>query len=329
MIIAQTPYRVSFAGGGTDLAAFYEREPGAVLSAAIGHYLYVTVHRRFHETIRLAYSRTEIKACRDDLEHEIAREALRAVELDAPLEITTIGDIPAGTGMGSSSAVTVGLLHALRAYQGQRVDAEYLARGACEIEIDRLKKPIGRQDQYAVSYGGLNVIRFRPGGEVEVRPVAVPLEAVRAWESHCLLLFTGRSRDASSVLTRQQAGTESRRDTLRAMRDLVEPMVAALRCGDLEGFGHRLDEGWSLKRSLGFGISDGALDDFYATARGAGAWGGKVLGAGGGGFVLLMAPPSSHERVRERLGRPQEIPFRLEPRGSRIVFRSEGAREGG
>jgi D-glycero-alpha-D-manno-heptose-7-phosphate kinase len=323
MVISQTPYRVSFAGGGTDLAAFYEEEPGAVLSVTIARHFYVSVHRRFLPDLRMAYSQTETVARAAQLRHEIAREALRLAGLEAPLEITTIGDVPAGTGLGSSSAVAVGLLNAFYAFLGSEAAPERLAREACQIEIERLGKPIGRQDQYSVSYGGLNYIRFFPGPRVEVEPVAVSEALTAALESHCFLVYTGQQREASTILERQSAGTKEKMATLRRMRDLAGGMRDALAAESLGELGRLLHEGWQLKRSLGWGITDERIDGWYEAARAAGAFGGKLLGAGGGGFMLLLAPPERHERIREALGRPRELPFAVERRGSRIVFRSD------
>jgi D-glycero-alpha-D-manno-heptose-7-phosphate kinase len=321
MIISQTPFRVSFAGGGTDLPAFYLGEPGAVLSTTIDRHMYVTIHRRFEPTIRVSYSRTEEADSVDRVDHELVREAMRMLEVDEPLEITTIGDVPAGTGMGSSSSLTAGLLNALHAYRGQVVGPHRLAEQACRIEIDVLGKPIGRQDQYAAVFGGLNYIRFNPDGSVDVEPVPCRRETVEELERRCLLLYTGQTRDANEILLRQSEGTPDRLPALRRMRDLAGEMRQALAGdGDLDGFASMLHEGWSLKQSLGFGIGCGRAGDWYEAARRHGATGGKLLGAGGGGFLLLMAPPGKHRAIRDALGRPREIPFRVVRHGSRNIF---------
>lgn len=325
MIITQTPYRVSFAGGGTDLPAFYSEDPGAVLSATIDRHMYVTVHRRFEPTYRVAYSRIEIASSHDAIEHELVREALRTAGIAEPIEVTTIGDVPSGTGMGSSSTLTVGLLNAFYAYQGSVASPSKLSREACEIEIDILGKPIGRQDQYAAAFGGLNFITFNKDHSVLVEPVPCTPETIAELQRRAILVYTNRSRSADSILKKQSAGTRSRATVLRAMRDLAYEMrsVIADNGGDLDQFAHLLDEGWQLKRSLGFGISDDGIDEWYEAARRAGAQGGKLLGAGGGGFVLLFAPPERHEAIREALGRPAELPFVIDRRGSRIVYISE------
>ena len=216
MIISQTPYRVSFAGGGTDLPAFYRQEHGAVLSTTIDQHMYVTIHRRFEPTIRVSYSRTEMAGTLDEVQHDLVREAMRQVEIDEPLEITTIGDVPAGTGMGSSSSLTVGLLNALYAHRHQVVSPSALAEQACRIEIDILKKPIGRQDQYAAAFGGLNYIRFNPDDTVDVEPVPCRAETLAELEQRTLLLYTGQTRDANQILERQSSGTADRMGVLRA-----------------------------------------------------------------------------------------------------------------
>jgi D-glycero-alpha-D-manno-heptose-7-phosphate kinase len=321
MIMSQTPYRVSFAGGGTDLPAYYRREFGAVLSATIDHHIYVTLHRRFESTIRVSYSRTEVARTIDDVQHDLVREAMRMVEIDEPLEITTIGDVPSGTGMGSSSSLTVGLLTALYGYRHRIVSPRLLAEQACRVEIDILGKPIGRQDQYAAAFGGLNFIRFNSDDTVEVEPVPCRAETLADLEQRALLVYTGQTRDANPILEQQSNATADQFSVLRAMRDLADEMRHALAGdGDLDRFAALLHEGWELKRSLGCGISNDQIDEWYAVARRAGAIGGKLLGAGGGGFVLLIAPPWRHRAIREALGRPRELPFKISRNGSRIIF---------
>ena len=321
MIISQTPYRVSFAGGGTDLPAFYLRERGAVLSTTIDQHMYVTIHGRFEATIRVSYSRTETASSLDEVQHELVREAMRQVKIDEPLEITTIGDVPAGTGMGSSSSLTVGLLNALYAYRNRIISPRLLAEQACRIEIDVLNKPIGRQDQYAAAFGGLNYLCFNTDGTVDVEPVPCRAETLSELEKRTLLIYTGQTRDANQILERQSSGTGDRMDILRQMRDLAGEMRLALTGdGDIDRFAELLDEGWQLKRSLGFGISSDQINEWYETARKAGACGGKLLGAGGGGFLLLMAPPWRHRAIREALNRPRELPFRIIRHGSRNIF---------
>ena len=326
MIISQTPYRVSFAGGGTDLPAFYTREAGAVLSVGLNHHMYVTVSPRFKASTRVAYTKTEICDSIDDIQHTIAREALRMTGLGKHLEITTIGDVPAGTGLGSSSSLAVGLLSALYAYKGQIASPSKLAEESCKIEIDILKKPIGRQDQYAAAYGSLNYIKFNPDHSVYVEPVPYRPVTLAELEERTLLLYTQQQRDADKILVQQSAGTQKKDKftILKAMRDLAGEMREAISGeGDLDAFAELLHEGWLLKRSLGFGITNSGIDEWYEAARKAGAQGGKLLGAGGGGFLLLVAPPERHDTIRAALGNPQEIDFKIDRRGSRIIFISD------
>lgn len=327
MIISQTPYRVSFAGGGTDLPAFYTHEPGAVLSVAIKKHMYVTVSHRFERSVRVGYTKTEIAESVDEVEHTIVREALRMTGLGEYIEITTIGDLPAGTGMGSSSSLTCGLLKALYAFKGQIVSPARVAEEACRIEIDLLGKPIGRQDQYAAAYGGLNYIRFHPDHTVDVEPVPCHAEVVDELQRRAMLLYTGQTRSADGILKEQSKGTIDKMPVLRRMRDLADQMRQVIAgSGNLDEFARLLHEGWELKRSLGFGISQQQIDDWYSAARKAGAQGGKLLGAGGGGFLFLLAPPERHQAIREALGRPREITFDVDRFGSRLIFISDQAK---
>jgi len=324
MIITQTPYRVSFAGGGTDLPAFYEDDYGAVLSMGVAHHMYVTVSPRFDKTTRMAYTRVEIADGIDKLDHTIAREALRMTGLGEHLEITTVGDVPAGTGMGSSSSLAVGMLNALYAYKGQVTSPGLLAEKACEIEIDILGKPIGRQDQYAAAFGGVNYIRFNPDHTVDVEPVPCDPAFLHQLEEHIILLYTDQQRDADTILKKQSEGSRDKRSVLTEMRDLAAELRNTMGGkGDLQDFGRILHEGWELKRSLGFGISNAGVDEWYQAARANGAMGGKLLGAGGGGFLLVMAPPERHDAIRAACGNPRELPFRIDRRGSRVIFISD------
>jgi D-glycero-alpha-D-manno-heptose-7-phosphate kinase len=245
-------------------------------------------------------------------------------ELGPHVEVTTVGDVPAGTGMGSSSSLTVGLLNALWAYKGQVTSASRLAEESCRIEIDILKKPIGRQDQYAAAFGGLNYFRFNSDHSVDTEPVPCRPEVLRELEERTILLYTAKQRDADSILKAQSEGTKDRFSVLREMRDMAQIMRTTLSGkGDLDEFARLLHEGWLLKRSLGFGITSGQIDEWYEAGRRAGAMGGKLLGAGGGGFLLLMCEPDRKEAIREALGRPREIPFQIDRRGSRVIFISD------
>jgi D-glycero-alpha-D-manno-heptose-7-phosphate kinase len=323
MIISQTPYRVSFAGGGTDLPAFYKEDYGAVLSVAIQKHMYVALSRRFEPSVRVAYSKTEIAETRDDVQHTIVKAALKMVDLGPHMEIVTIGDVPAGTGMGSSSTLTVGLLNALYAMKGQIVSSKRLAEEACRIEIEILGSPIGKQDQYAAAFGGFNYIRFNADESVDVQPVPCNPATLQEIERRAIVLYTAKNRDANDILKKQSEGSQQKdkNRTLREMRDMASEMRAVVQGrGNVDEFARLLHIGWELKRSLGFGISDTQVDTWYDAARKAGAQGGKLLGAGGGGFLFLLAPPEKHDAIREALGRPRELPFAIDRLGSRIIF---------
>lgn len=328
MIISRTPLRISFAGGGTDLPAFYQDEPGMVVSTAINKYIYITVNPKFDRKVRASYSVTEIVDTVDDLRHELIREALRLVGIDGGIEITSISDIPSqGTGLGSSSTYTVGLLNALYAYTGRMVGAERLAREACQIEIDICGKPIGKQDQYIAAYGGLKRITFLPDEGVEVTPLLMPKEARCQLESSLLMLYTGMVRSADAILARQSANTRNgngARTHLRGMRNLAHHLSHALAQGEICVMGNYLHEGWLQKRSLADGISNPAIDGWYERARQHGALGGKILGAGGGGFLLLYAPPACHPQIINALPELRPVSFQFESQGSRIIYVEEG-----
>ena len=321
MIISRTPFRISFTGGGTDLHEFYRHERGEVLTTAIDKYMYITVNRRFDQSIRVSYSRTEIVPTVEAIDHPIVREALRLVGIKGGIEITSIADVPAGTGLGSSSSFTVGLLHALYAYEGRYTSAEQLAQQACDIEIRRLATPIGKQDQYAAAYGGLQHLRFNPDDTVFVDPIICSDDTKHRLEQNLLLFYTGVSRPAEDILTQQKQITAGKLDHLRQMRDLCEQAEKILTEGkDLHHFGTVLHQGWLLKRSLVHAISSDAIDRWYAQAMAAGAVGGKLLGAGGGGFLLFYVEPPKQAAVREALMELCELPFRFEPQGSKIIY---------
>ncbi len=322
MIVSKTPLRVSFAGGGSDLPDFYERHGGAVVSTAIDKWIRVIVSRRFEGDIRVAYSRTETVERADLVEHELVREALRVTGLPRGLDIVTLADVPSrGTGLGSSSAVLVGLLSALYAFQGIQRSAAALAEQACEIEIDVLGKPIGCQDQYAVAFGGFNLIEFLPAGAgVRVRPIIAPAQTLERLHNRLVLFYTGRQRAAADVLAAQRDAVRdgSAIEALAAMRDLAYELRDALGEGDLDAFGSILHRNWELKRTLTDAISDEELDALYTRALTAGASGGKLLGAGRGGFLLFLAEPERHAALRAALPELRETPFRFAANGSHI-----------
>ena len=321
MIITRTPFRISFGGGGTDLAAFYRQEPGAVTSTAIDKYMYVTVNERFDDSIRLSYSRTEIVPNAGDVRHPIVRAALNLAGVTTGIEITSIADIPAGTGLGSSSTFAVGLLHALFAFKGLHRSREELARLACKTEIDILKEPIGKQDQYIAAFGGIRHIQFNPDESVFIDPVVCTKETLKKFKNNLMLFYTGATRSAGVILKKQRSNIKKEFETLCRMRDLARLMRDCLRSNaDVDEVGALLDEGWRLKRSLAEGISNRRIDTLYRKARNAGAIGGKLLGAGGGGFLLLYVRKRKQKAVRAALSGLQEFHFDFEPRGSRIIF---------
>jgi D-glycero-alpha-D-manno-heptose-7-phosphate kinase len=321
MIISRTPLRVSFAGGGTDIPDYYKTGYGAVTSSTIRKYMYVTVNRRFDKDLRVSYSKTEIVDHVDKLEHGIVREALKKAGLTEGVEVTTIADIPSkGTGLGSSSALAVGLLNALYAFKGYRASPKKLAEEACEIEIERLGEPIGKQDQYISAYGGLQHIKFNADETVILDPVICPPKTKRDIENHLLLFYTGRTRQSGDILKKQRGNTPKNKDTLDRMRDQAEELFKSLTSQQIDKLGEILRDGWSMKRSLAKGISDGHIDDLYEKALTAGAVGGKITGAGGGGFLLLFVPPDRQSAVRTTLKELREIEFKLEPQGSKIIY---------
>jgi D-glycero-alpha-D-manno-heptose-7-phosphate kinase len=327
MIISRTPFRVSLAGGGSDLAEYYRTRAGTVVTLAINRYMYVTVNRRFDDQIRVSYTRTEVVDHLDDLEHELIREALRMTGLTNGIEVTTVADLPAGIGLGSSSSLTVGVLNALYALKGEWCSAANLAQRACEIEIEILKRPIGKQDQYIAAFGGLTEIGFLPDDRVSVHPV-VCAPAVRDRLLRQLLLFyTGMRRDAASVLTEAReklALSEDARANIDGLVALAAQVRSGLTSGHVERLGEWLDASWTLKKQMAATVSNGHLDDLYLRAREAGAAGGKVAGAGGGGCLLLSAQRAKHRRIREVMvdAGLREIRFALEPEGSRIIHYS-------
>ena len=321
MIITQTPLRISFLGGGTDFPDYYLREGGIVVSSAINKYIFVTVKERFDDKIRIGYSRTELVDHVDQIEHDLVRECLRQTGVDRRIEISTMADIPSeGSGLGSSSTVTIGLLNALYTYQGVIKDQEALARAACAIEIEILKKPIGVQDQYIAAYGGQRLLRFEPDGSTVVEPLGLSSLQVQQLNRRLMLFFTNVTRSAESVLTEQKQQIDARLPALRELKRLAMAAYERLHDGDLDGFGHILHEGWQQKRQLASGVSNVLIDDIYATARRAGALGGKITGAGGGGFLLLYAPPEHRDQVRSALYGLPELDFQLERDGTKVIL---------
>lgn len=320
MIIVQTPLRISFFGGGTDFPSYFMEEGGCVLSSAINKFIFVTVKRRYDDKIRVSYTQTEITDTIDELRHELIRTAMSLTGVKKGVEIITMGDIPAGTGLGSSSTVTVGALQALHAYRNDWVPAHQLAREACQIEIDLLGKPIGYQDQYIAAFGGLRLIEFNRDGSVNAIPVAMQGSILQRLDERLLLFYTGITRKADTILSDQKEKVRRNKENLRTLHQMAITARQALLNDDLDAIGALLDESWALKKQLASGISNSHLDDLYQKARSAGALGGKVTGAGGGGFLLLYAPPEKRDSVRRALDTLTELPFHLEPDGSKVIF---------
>lgn len=321
MIIVQTPLRISLFGGGTDFRSYFLEEGGCVLSTAIDKYIFVTVKRRFDEQLRVGYTKTEMVDDVYQIQHELIREALIRTGIRKGLEITTMGDIPsAGSGLGSSSTVTVGSLHAMNAYLGQIVMPEVLARDACEIEIDILKKPIGVQDQYIAAYGGLRFMEFCTDGRIRCEKLNLDEDVKRNLDDNLLLFFTGVTRKSASILTEQRTNIGARKDVLSEMKRIAYQAREELECGNVDAVGILLDEAWQLKKQMASRISNGKIDDMYQRARTAGALGGKITGAGGGGFLLLYCPDGRRQAVRSSLRDLRELPFKFEADGSKPIF---------
>lgn len=321
MIITQAPLRISFVGGGTDLPDFYKNHGGAVISTAINKYVFVIVKERFDEMIYLNWMKKEIVESVDQIEHELIREAMRKTGVSRGVEITTLSDIPAeGSGLGSSSSITVALLQALYLHQGVIVDAERLARETCEIEIDILKKPIGKQDQYIAAYGGLRHFEFQNDDKVKITNNKISDELLNKLDTHLLLFYTGKTRKAVDILSEQKKRIVDTQSILGQMRDQSYEVLKALNNGDVNFLGVSLDKGWELKKQLAGGISSPEIDKMYSLAKKAGAIGGKVAGAGGGGFMLLYVPLGKQDAVRKALSDYREMPFRLERDGAKSIF---------
>jgi D-glycero-alpha-D-manno-heptose-7-phosphate kinase len=320
LIIVQTPLRISFFGGGTDFPSFFSTEGGCVLSSAIDKYIFVTIKQRFDDLLRIGYTRTELVDRVDRIEHELIRESLLKTGLQKGVEINTTGDIPAGSGLGSSSTVTVGALHAMYAYQNEIVPQERLAREACEIEIDILKKPIGIQDQYIAAYGDLRFFEFKPDGQVIAEKIDLDPGLKNRLNENLLLFFTGRTRKADHILAEQKNNIAKRLEVLHNMKNMAYQAREELQKGNLDALGSLLHESWQLKKQLASQISNGEIDNWYNRAMQAGALGGKITGAGGGGFLLLYCRTGKRNAVREALRNLRELPFRLEPDGTKIIF---------
>lgn len=320
VIIAKAPLRISFAGGGTDLKEFYKNETGSVTSTAIDKYVYIVVKKYFHNQILLRYSEIEIVDKVEQIKHPLIRESLKLLNITKGIEINSMADIPAGTGIGSSSTFTVALLHALHAFKGEHVSSEQLAREACHVEINLAGHPIGKQDQYISAYGGIKFIEFNPDETVNVVHFICQKETLKKLNENLLLFYTNFQRSANEILKEQKEKTEEKMNTLREMKRLSEKIRNSLVIGDLDKFAEILHEGWVMKRSLLEKISNPIIDEYYDKALAAGAKGGKLLGAGGGGFLLFYCDRDKQDKVRMALSDLREINFKLDPGGSRIIY---------
>jgi D-glycero-alpha-D-manno-heptose-7-phosphate kinase len=324
VIISRAPLRMSLVGGGSDMPGFYREHGGAVLSSTIDKYVSVLVNKRFDSSIRVAYSKTEEVSTTANVEHGLVRAGLQVARIDGGIEIVTVADIPSrGTGLGSSSTFTVALMHALHAYCGRHSSAAMLAEQACHIEIDICREPIGKQDQYAAAYGGFNLIEFRPDDTVAVSPLIVGADTMRRIEDSLLLLYTGVTRSASELLRAQDSDVRTdaaKRASLRRMVELCYVLRDELQSNNVDALGTLLHENWELKKSLSDKVSNPAIDAWYETARRHGATGGKILGAGAGGFLLLTAPPELQPAICHALPGLKRFPIRLERAGSQIIF---------
>lgn len=331
MIITKAPLRMSFVGGGTDIKEFYSRYPGRVISTSIDRFVYIVTHSGYSDNFIMKYSKTEIVKNISEISHDRFKESLIKMDISKGIEIASFADLPSNTGLGSSSSFSVALMKALYANKGKKISKEEAAKAACELEIDILKEPIGKQDQYAAAYGGLNVITFNTDDTVTVEPIFMDFKFRSKFENHMMLFFTGITRPASSVLSEQKKKIDDNFETYKKMSDSVLVFRDKLLAGDLRGMADMLHEAWQRKKTLATSVTNSETDLLYETAIKAGAWGGKILGAGGGGCLLLMADPKSQQKIQEaielkakelKLNDFKRISFSLTSSGVDIVFNS-------
>lgn len=324
MIISRTPFRISFFGGGTDYPSWYLKHGGSVLATTIDKYCYLTCRYLppfFEHRIRVVYSKIESCQTLEEISHPSVREVLRHLNIERGVEIHHDGDLPARSGMGSSSSFTVGLIHALHALLGNMPSKQQLAKESIYIEQECIKETVGSQDQVSAAYGGLNNISFLPNGEISVRPVTITTDRLNELNSHLMLFYTGIVRTASNIAESYVNDIDSKRRQLRIMKDLVDESISVLSNGDdITNFGKLMQEAWDSKQSLSDKVSNPQVDEMYEQALSAGALGGKLTGAGGGGFMLFFAPPSVHHEIKERLNKLIHVPFKFESSGSQIIF---------
>lgn len=321
MIITKTPFRVSFCGGGSDMANFYEKYGGCVLSTSINKYCYISIHPYFNENqTLLKYSENELVDSPDQIKHRIFRQVLTDMGVHG-VEISSTADIPGGTGLGSSSTFTVGLLNTLNCYNGKFVSKDKLAKLACEVEIEKLGNPIGKQDQYGAALGGLNFIRFNQDGSVSHEPILMEGKTYKELQKNLLMFYTGTTRSANTILAEQTKNitSEDKAKNLLKMCGLAKDMKVALENNDISSFGKILDEGWQLKKELASGIANPAIDEAYEIAMKNGALGGKLLGAGGGGFLLFYCEEEKQDQLKKAIGL-RELDFSFERDGTSVIY---------
>jgi len=321
MIITRTPLRITFVGGGTDLASYYRLNgPGAVINAAINKYIYIVINKKFDDAIRLSYSKTEIVKTVDEIRHPAVKAALKYLGIDGGIEIVSISDIPSrGTGLGSSSSFVVGLLNALHAWKGELVGPKQLAEEALYLR-NELNEGEGKQDEYAAAYGGFHLMEFHKDESVELKPIVMGNTDIEKFKNHLLLMYTGKQRSATDILKNQATNVGAHVDAYNSMRDLAYELYNKLTSGNWQDTGELLHKNWLLKKTLAGEISDELIDQWYNKGIHAGATGGKLIGAGGGGFLLFFAPPEKHESIIKALPELKPVAFDFEPFGSRIIF---------
>lgn len=322
MIISKTPLRISFVGGGTDIASYYEKNAGCVLSTGIDLFVYVIIQKRFDNLVVVNYSKKEVVKNVNEVQHDLVREAMKKAGIVDGVEITTLSDIHSkGSGLGSSSAITVGLLNAFYSYMGLQKSNREIAEDACDIEINILKSPIGKQDQYAASFGGLRRYQFNPDGTVEEQKICLSRQSEEKLNQNLYLVYTGVVREANDILKEQGKHVTGNKHNLDEIVKMPDQLIEQLRCENIKAVGEMLHENWMLKKQLSSAISKPEIDSLYQLGISNGAVGGKLLGAGGGGFILFYVPEEKHTQFKEAVGKDYRIlPIHLVHAGTRIVF---------
>ncbi|MBU0758263.1 MAG: galactokinase [Nanoarchaeota archaeon] len=327
MIISKTPFRLSIGGGGTDLPFYYKKHKASLVTSAIDKYMYISVNRRFHKGTKVSYATTENVETNKDIKHPIVREVLRFLKIDDDLDITSIADVTSGAGLGSSSSFTVGLLNALHVYKGEYISKKMLAEEACYIEMDVLKEPVGKQDQYAAAFGGIIHLKINQKGAVAVTPLSLTFDTIRELENNILLFYTGYTRSASEVLLEQKNQAEKHYDKMNYLTKIKEiglEVQKALESDNPKRFGDWLKIHWDLKKSITSKMTNPKIDDWYNLSLQNGALGGKIIGAGGGGFLMFYVENQHQRSIREVMKKEGlvEFPIRFDFDGTKIIFNS-------